>query len=41
MRKSPKTLAEVFHRPHLAAELAGRLLHPGVLDEGLHSGLFL
>jgi hypothetical protein len=34
-------LAEVFHRPHLAAELAGRLLHPGVLDEGLRSGLFL
>ena len=34
-------MAEVFHRPHLAAELAGRLLHPGVLDEGLRSGLFL
>ncbi|MCT0199307.1 ATP-binding protein [Synechococcus sp. CS-1325] len=34
-------MAEVFHRPRLAAELAGRLLHPGVLDEGLRSGLFL
>ncbi|WP_411872236.1 AAA family ATPase [Vulcanococcus limneticus] len=34
-------MAEVFRRPHLAAELAGRLLHPGVLDEGLRSGLFL
>jgi len=34
-------LAEVFRRPELAAELAGRLLRPGVLDEGLRSGLFL
>ncbi|MFM7675999.1 MAG: ATP-binding protein [Synechococcus sp.] len=34
-------MAEVFRRPRLAAELAGRLLHPGVLDEGLRSGLFL
>lgn len=34
-------MAEVFHRPRLAAELAGRLLNPGVLDEGLRSGLFL
>jgi hypothetical protein len=34
-------LAEVFRRPHLAAELAARLLRPGVLDEGLRSGLFL
>jgi hypothetical protein len=32
---------EVFRRPRLAAELAGRLLRPGVLDEGLRSGLFL
>jgi hypothetical protein len=32
---------EVFRRPLLAAELAGRLLRPGVLDEGLRSGLFL
>jgi hypothetical protein len=34
-------LAEVFRRPQLAAELASRLLRPGVLDEGLRSGLFL
>jgi hypothetical protein len=32
---------DVFRRPRLAAELAGRLLQPGVLDEGLRSGLFL
>jgi hypothetical protein len=31
---------EVFRRPRLAADLAGRLLQPGVLDEGLRSGLF-
>jgi hypothetical protein len=34
-------VAEVFRRPQLAAELAARLLHPSVLDEGLRSGLFL
>lgn len=34
-------MAEVFRRPQLAAELASRLLRPGVLDEGLRSGLFL
>jgi hypothetical protein len=34
-------VADVFRRPHLAAELASRLLRPGVLDEGLRSGLFL
>jgi hypothetical protein len=34
-------VAEVFRRPRLAAELADRLLRPGVLDEGLRSGLFL
>ncbi|MCX5967412.1 MAG: ATP-binding protein [Cyanobacteria bacterium] len=34
-------MPEVFRRPRLAAELAGRLLRPGVLDEGLRSGLFL
>ena len=33
-------MPEVFRRPCLAAELAGRLLRPGVLDEGLRSGLF-
>ncbi|MEI6110631.1 MAG: hypothetical protein WCP63_03005 [Cyanobium sp. ELA712] len=34
-------MAEVFRRAQLAAELACRLLRPGVLDEGLRSGLFL
>lgn len=34
-------MPEVFRRPLLAADLAGRLLRPGVLDEGLRSGLFL
>jgi hypothetical protein len=34
-------MAEVFRRPQLATELASRLLQPGVLDEGLRSGLFL
>ncbi len=34
-------MPDVFRRPRLAAELAGRLLQPGVLDEGLRSGLFL
>ena len=36
-------MATVFPRPQLASELelAGRLLQPGVLDEGLRSGLFL
>ncbi|SBO42638.1 AAA family ATPase [Cyanobium sp. NIES-981] len=34
-------MAAVFRRPALASELAGRLLRPGVLDEGLRSGLFL
>ena len=34
-------MADVFRRPSLAAELASRLLRPGVLDEGLRSGLFL
>lgn len=31
----------VFSRPHLAAELADRLLRPGVLDGGFRSGLVL
>ncbi|MGH9600479.1 MAG: hypothetical protein ACRD27_11490 [Terracidiphilus sp.] len=31
----------IYHRPQLATDLARRLLHPGVLDEGLRSGLFL
>ncbi len=34
-------MSEVYRRPRLAAELASRLLRPGVLDEGLRSGLFL
>jgi hypothetical protein len=34
-------MATVFPRPQLASELAGRLLQPGVLDEGLRIGLFL
>lgn len=34
-------MLEVFRRPRLAADLAGRLLQPSVLDEGLRSGLFL
>ncbi len=34
-------MAEVFRRPQLAAEMAARLLRPGILDEGLRSGLFL
>jgi hypothetical protein len=34
-------VAEVFRRPQLAAEMAARLLRPGILDEGLRSGLFL
>lgn len=34
-------MADVFRRPHLASDLARRLLHPSVLDEGLRSGLFL
>ena len=34
-------MPEVFRRPRLAADLAGRLLRPGVLDEGWRSGLFL
>ena len=32
--------SQLFRRPLLAAQLATRLLHPGVLDEGLRSGLF-
>lgn len=34
-------MAEIFRRPALAAQMAHQLLHPGVLDEGLRSGLFL
>ncbi|MBD8615048.1 hypothetical protein IFT69_15215 [Pseudomonas putida] len=30
-----------FHRPDLAAKMAQQFLNPGVLDEGLRSGMFL
>lgn len=32
---------DIFQRPQLAHTMAQRLLHPGVLDEGLRSGLFI
>jgi hypothetical protein len=31
----------IFHRTALAQQMAEQLLHPGVLDEGLRSGLFI
>jgi len=31
----------IFRRPTLAVAMAVQLLSPGVLDEGLRSGLFL
>ena len=31
----------IFRRPELAKQMAERLLHPGVLDEGVRSGLFI
>lgn len=31
----------IYKRPALAKQMADQLLHPGVLDEGLRSGLFL
>ena len=34
-------MADIYRRPELAAQMSQRLLHPGVLDEGLRSGLFL
>lgn len=34
-------MADIYRRPDLAAQMAKQLLHPGVLDEGLRSGLFL
>ncbi|NWF46203.1 ATP-binding protein [Hydrogenophaga sp. D2P1] len=33
--------ADIYHRPDLAHDMAKRLLSPGVLDQGLRSGLFL
>lgn len=32
---------KIFHRTALAHQMAQQLLHPGVLDEGLRSGLFI
>ncbi len=32
---------KIFHRTALAEQMARQLLHPGVLDEGLRSGLFI
>jgi hypothetical protein len=34
-------VSDFYRRQGLASELAGRLLKPGLLDEGLRSGLFL
>ena len=34
-------MTAIFPRPELAKKMADQLLHPGVLDEGLRSGLFL
>ncbi|MHC8409030.1 AAA family ATPase [Pseudomonas sp. Hz4] len=34
-------MSSIFQRPELAEEMANQLLNPGVLDEGLRSGLFL
>ena len=33
--------SDIFQRPDIAQAMAQRLLHPGVLDEGLRSGLFI
>jgi hypothetical protein len=34
-------MSSIYRRPELAAQMARQLLAPGVLDEGLRSGLFL
>lgn len=34
-------MADIYHRPELARQMAQQLLNPGVLDEGLRSGLFI
>ncbi len=34
-------MSTIFHRPQLAHQMAQQLLNPGVLDEGLRSGLFI
>jgi hypothetical protein len=34
-------MSEIYHRGRLAQEMAAQLLRPGLLDQGLRSGLFL
>ena len=34
-------MSSIYRRTELAAKMAQQLIHPGVLDEGLRSGLFL
>jgi hypothetical protein len=34
-------MSDIFRRPQLAHQIAQQLLRPGVLDEGLRSGLFI
>jgi AAA domain len=34
-------MSQIYRRPELARQMAQQLLNPGVLDEGLRSGLFL
>ena len=34
-------MSSIYRRPELAAQMTKQLLNPGVLDEGLRSGLFL
>ena len=34
-------MSSIYRRPELAVQMAKQLLNPGVLDEGLRSGLFL
>lgn len=34
-------MASIYHRPDIAQQMAAKLLRPGLLDQGLRSGLFL
>jgi hypothetical protein len=34
-------MSSIYRRPTLAAQMASQLIHPGPLDEGLRSGLFI
>lgn len=34
-------MSSIYRRPALAAQMTKQLRNPGVLDEGLRSGLFL